>query len=91
MRSSKQVKDGVIPLLEPQNLEEMKLHYEHEEKTVWRKDMVITCATCAALVVSALGGAIALCLIVYYKDRDMLAIVASIISGILAFVGAKFC
>jgi hypothetical protein len=91
MSNPKQTKDGIIPLLEEQSLEVMKLRQEHEKDTIWRKEMFKTYATCVALLTSAIGGTLALCLVVYYKDRETLAIIAPIISGVLAFVAAKFC
>lgn len=91
MDNTTHTKDGIIPLAEPQSLEAKKLQYEHDEKTKWRIDLISALGKAIALVLSALGGAIALCIVIYFKDREMLAIIAPIISGILAFVAARFC
>ena len=83
--------DGIISLSEPQNLEAIRLKYEHEQKTVWRRDILFTWAKALALVASAIGGAVAVCLVIAHKDKEMLSIIAPIYSGVLAFVGARLC
>ncbi len=73
------------------NPEVLKIQCAHVERTTGRKDLILTWAKAIALVASSVGGALAVCLVIYFKDREMLGIIAPIYSGILAFVAARFC
>ena len=51
------------------NPEVLKIQCAHVERTTGRKDLILTWAKAIALVASSVGGALAVCLVIYFKDR----------------------
>ena len=63
--------------------------WEHEQKTVWRKDMILTWAKAIIMVAFTLACATIMILVAYHQNNDMMKTIATIVSCVLSFAGGR--
>ena len=70
-------------------IEAIRLQNEHEERTTWRKDLILTIAQAISLVILSISCAIALYYVVKQQNNELLKQLTHVLVYILSFCAGR--
>ena len=70
-------------------LEAQRIQNEHEQKTIWRKDLILTIAKAISLTAISISCSIGLYLTVKQQNNELLSSLAQILMYVLSFFAGR--